>query len=77
MTDIINRILKFTELTPECDEYESYMKSVYKIQEYKDLTDSDIFNKMAEILLKIKRENLSNEFLMQYDKCLSMLNELC
>ena len=77
MTDIIDRISKFTNLTPECDVYEDYMNSVYKIQEYKNVTDSDIFHKMAEILLRIKRENLSNEFLAQYDKCLSMLNEVC
>ena len=74
MTGIIDRVSKFTENTPECDAYSDYVKSVYKIQEYKNLTDSDIFHKMAEILLRIKRGNLSNEFLDQYDKCLSMLN---
>ena len=77
MTDIIDRISKFTDNTPECDAYSDYMNSVYKIQEYKDLTDSDIFNKMVEILLRIKSENLSIEFLDQYDKCMSMINEVC
>ena len=77
MTDIIDRILRFTELTPECDEYESYIKTIYTIHEYKDLTDSDIFNKMAEIVSRIKREHLSIEFVEQYDKCLSMLSEVC
>ena len=71
--DIVDKIENLVGTTPICDDYQDYLKAIRIVQDRRQLTDNDIYNRAADILLKIDQAKLSEEIREAYISVLCML----